>query len=141
MSNHVHVIAVPRRADALALALKDTQGRYAAYWNSAHQSSGHVWQGRFYSCPLDDAHLWMALRYSELNPVRAGLVERAESWAWSSAPAHCGMAKAETWLEMTAWTKRWPGETWREYLHCEESDADLRTIRRCTHTGRPLGSG
>lgn len=140
MSNHVHLIVVPRRADALALALKDTHGRYAAYWNGAHQSSGHVWQGRFYSCPLDDAHLWMALRYTELNPVRAGLAERPESWAWSSAPAHCGEANAEPWLEMTAWTKRWPAETWREYLHAVESDAELRAVRRCTHTGRPLGS-
>ena len=38
MSNHVHLIVVPRRADALALALKDTHGRYAAYWNAAHRS-------------------------------------------------------------------------------------------------------
>ena len=45
MSNPVHLIAVPRRADALALALKQTHGRYASYWNAAHGSSGHVWQG------------------------------------------------------------------------------------------------
>src|SRR5215467_2995924 len=55
MSNHVHLIVMPRRENSLALALKDAHGRYAAYWNAAHHSSGHVWQGRFYSCPLDDA--------------------------------------------------------------------------------------
>lgn len=74
MSNHVHLIVVPRRSDALAQALKHTHGRYASYCNVSHTSSGHVWQGRYYSCPLDSSHLWEALRYTELNPVRAGLV-------------------------------------------------------------------
>jgi REP element-mobilizing transposase RayT len=68
MSNHVHLVIVPRKVESLALALKQTHGRYASYWNAAHRSSGHVWQGRFYSCPLDEDHLWIALRYAELNP-------------------------------------------------------------------------
>jgi putative transposase len=46
MSNHVHLVVVPRTAEALALALKQTHGRYGSYWNAAHRSSGHVWQGR-----------------------------------------------------------------------------------------------
>ncbi len=79
MSNHVHLVMVPHQADALAATLKHTQGRYAAYWNAKHGSSGHVWQGRYYSCPLDRQHLWEALRYTELNPVRAGLVAEAET--------------------------------------------------------------
>lgn len=88
MSSHVHLIAVPTLPDGLALAFRNAHGRYAAYWNAIHGASGHAWQGRFYSCPLDDAHLWTALRYTELNPVRAGLVSQAESWPWSSAAVH-----------------------------------------------------
>ena len=61
MSNHVHLLMIPTKADALGRALKDTHGRYAAYWNATRHSSGHVWQGRFYSCPLDEPHLWQAL--------------------------------------------------------------------------------
>jgi putative transposase len=80
MSNQVHLVIVPRQADALATTLKQTHGRYAAYWNAKHQSSGHVWQGRYYSCPLDRPHLWEALRYTELNPVRAGMVAVAQEW-------------------------------------------------------------
>ena len=53
MSNHVHLVVIPRRAEALAEAFHQVHGRYAAYWNVAHASSGHVWQGRFYSCPMD----------------------------------------------------------------------------------------
>jgi len=60
MSKHVHLLVVPCKEDSLAQALKQTHGRYATYWNVTHGSSGHVWQGRFYSCPLDAAHLWIA---------------------------------------------------------------------------------
>jgi putative transposase len=62
MSNHVHLVLVPRKPESLALALKQAHGRYASYWNAAHRSTGHVGQGRFYSCPLDDDHLWIVLR-------------------------------------------------------------------------------
>jgi hypothetical protein len=57
-------------------------GRYAVYWNAIHRSSGHAWQGRCYSCPLDQAHLWEALRYAELNPLRTGIVIEAEAWMY-----------------------------------------------------------
>jgi REP element-mobilizing transposase RayT len=58
MSNHVHLVVTPHNADGLALALRHAHGRYAIYWNAVHQSSGHAWQGRYYSCPLDRVHLW-----------------------------------------------------------------------------------
>jgi REP element-mobilizing transposase RayT len=94
MSNHVHLVAVPQSKDALARSLKQTHGRFASYRNAVNRSSGHVWQGRYYSCPLDDTHLWEALRYTELNPVRAFLVTSAKDWPWSSAAAHCGTEDA-----------------------------------------------
>jgi putative transposase len=140
MSNHVHLIAVPRTDQALAQTLKHTHGRYAAYWNARQSSSGHVWQGRFYSCPLDHSHLWKALRYVELNPVRAGLVASAELWRWSSAAAHCSIAEPDLLLEMELWRNRWTVSEWREYLGAAESPPDLTALRRATHTGRPLGT-
>jgi putative transposase len=140
MSNHVHLIVVPRAAEAMAQALKHAHGRYASYWNARNSSSGHVWQGRFYSCPLDETQLWRALRYVELNPVRAGMVAEAVQWRWSSATAHCGSSAPETWLEMERWRKRWTVTEWSEHLAAGESASDLATLRRYTHTGRPLGS-
>ena len=139
MSNHVHLVVVPHQDDALATAMKQTHGRYASYWNAEHGSSGHVWQGRFYSCPLDNAHLWMALRYAERNPVRAGLVGSAEMWEWSSAAVHCGLGEADACLELEMWSKRWSTAAWREYLAGGEREAEVVAIRQCTHTGRPLG--
>jgi putative transposase len=139
MSNHVHLIVIPHAADALAGALKQTHGRYAAYWNALHGSSGHVWQGRFYSCPLDSDHLWIATRYAELNPVRAGLVPQAEMWPWSSALAHTSSSKSDVHLELGTWRKRWIPDSWKEYLSAGETASEIKSIRQCTHTGRPLG--
>jgi putative transposase len=140
MSNHVHLVAIPNKANVLGMALKDAHGRYASYWNATHSSSGHVWQGRYYSCPLDASRLWEALRYTELNPVRASMVAKAEGWGWSSAGAHCGTAAADSWLGMGLWRGRWSGASWREYLEAGETQATLAAIRHNTHTGRPLGS-
>jgi putative transposase len=140
MSNHVHLVMVPHQADALATTLKHTHGRYAAYWNAKHGSSGHVWQGRYYSCPLDRQHLWEALRYTELNPVRAGLVAEAEAWIWSSAAVHCGATAADGWLAMEEWHGRWDVSRWRKFLVAGETESERMAVRQCTHTGRPLGS-
>jgi len=140
MSNHVHLIAVPHTPEALSQSLKQAHGRYAAYWNAQQSSTGHVWQGRFCSCPLDESHLWKALRYVELNPVRAGMVAKGELWKWSSAAAHCGMTSPDSMLEMERWRKRWSLSEWGRFLADAESAADVSALRQSTHTGRPLGN-
>ena len=140
MSNHVHLIAIPRKADVLARALKEAHGRFASYWNALHHSTGHVWQGRYYSCPLDEPHLWEALRYTELNPVRASMVTKAENWDWSSAAAHCNGNETAAWLAMHLWRDRWSPDTWRGFLNAGVSELKLTAIRRSTYSGRPLGS-
>jgi putative transposase len=140
MSNHVHLIAVPQTSQALAQRLKQAHGRYAAYWNAQQSSTGHVWQGRFYSCPLGESHVWAALRYVELNPVRAGMVATPERWRWSSAATHCGLADPDPLLEMERWRKRWTASEWRGFIADAELAADVSRLRHSTHTGRPLGS-
>ena len=140
MSNHVHLIAVPHHQTALAQSLKQAHGRYATYWNGRQSLSGHVWQGRFYSCPLDEKHLWEALRYVERNPVRAGMMEQPQPWPWSSAAAHCGLASPDPMLEMQRWSQRWSVPEWHAFLAEAESSTEVTALRQFTHTGRPLGS-
>ena len=77
MTNHVHLVAVPERADSFARGLGRAHYLYARALHERRGGSGHLWQNRFFSCPLDRDHLWTALRYVDLNPVRAGLVEEA----------------------------------------------------------------
>lgn len=140
MSNHVHLVAVPATADGLAQALKRTHARYASYWNALHGSSGHAWQGRFYSCPMGETHLWEALRYTELNPVRAALVAEAVCWRWSSAGIHCGEVEENNLVALAAWQDHWSPDRWRQFLRAEQRESEWLAIRRCTYTGRPLGT-
>jgi putative transposase len=135
----VHLIVIPRHPSSLALALKHTHGRFAAYFNARRAASGHVWQGRYFSCPLDSAHFCTALRYTELNPVRAGIVSAPEAYRWSSAAAHCTPNHASDLLDLGLWQEIWTPATWLAYLSTEVTSADLETLRRNTHTGRPLG--
>lgn len=71
--------------------------------------------------------------------MRAAMVSEAAAWPWSSAAAHCGLAAPDVCLEMATWSKRWSPASWGEFLGQGESDAELKMIRRSTHTGRPLG--
>ncbi len=89
MSNHIHIIGLGISKFAFARAIGVTQMVHAQRMNRSRETSGHVWASRFYSVALSQEHLWNAVRYVELNPVRAGLVERAEDYPWSSAKAHC----------------------------------------------------
>jgi len=77
LTNHVHLVAVPRRPPSLAGAIGQTHWRYTMRFNRCYSRSGHLWQNRFYSCPLGPTHLVAALAYVDLNQVRAGLVGEA----------------------------------------------------------------
>jgi putative transposase len=141
MTNHVHVVAVPSREDSLARAFGKTHNDYARWLNVRRGVDGHFWQNRYFSCPLDEDHQWEALRYVELNPVRAGLVDAAAEWRWSSAAAHLGGADSSGLLDFGVWSGRWSSETWGTALSAGIADAALiERIREATRTGRPAGS-
>ena len=84
--------------------------------------TGHLWQNRFFSCPLDDEYLWRALRYIEQNPVRAGLVATAEDYPWSSARAHLGGIDETHMLDLSRWSALWTPMEWREYNYAGGTD-------------------
>ncbi|MCB2211123.1 transposase [bacterium] len=92
MNNHVHLIVVPGYQWSLAKSVGFVHRDYAVYWNQRYVDQAPVWQGRYYSEPLSEVHLLLAMRYVEQNPLRAGLVEFAEQWPWSSARVHLGIA-------------------------------------------------
>jgi putative transposase len=140
MTNHVHLVVEPVEETSLAHALKRTNQLYAQYVNRLHRRSGHLWQDRFYSCPLDYAHFWRALAYVERNPVRAHLCERAWQWRWSRAAAHCGADDPSGLLDMAAWHRDMDTARWRQILDRSDVDRLLPRLRLATSRGRPLGS-
>ncbi len=137
MPNHVHLVAIPHQADSLATVLKPVHLRLAQYVNWTHDMTGRRWQGRFFSCPLDDRHTAAAVRYVELNPVRAGLVREAESYQWSSAAAHAGLRDDDV-LTVDAHKLVGVGD-WRAWLREIDEDELIQRLRLNTRTGRPFG--
>jgi putative transposase len=140
MTNHVHLVAVPEREDSLAVVLRRVHGRYAQYLNTRRGRSGHLWQQRYYSCPLSDSHHWMAIRYVEQNPCRALMAGSPGQYRWSSAAAHLGLAKDQSGvLDLRYWEQTGGPETWREMLGATEDAGQTMLLRRCTYAGRPFG--
>lgn len=136
MPNHVHLVVVPQRKQSLAKLFGVAHHRHALRINSAQGWQGHLWQERYHSSVLDESHLFAAVRYIELNPVRAGLCTRAEDWRWSSVHAHLKDARDD--LVNTA-PMRERILDWCDYLNEEDAPDVLNSLRAHTRTGRPAG--
>ncbi len=141
MTNHVHQILIPTLASSLAKGVGLLHNDFARWQHIQSHMSGHLWQNRFFSTPMDEDHFWRALRYIELNPVRAGLVRYAWDWPWSSARAHVTGKDESGLLDMDLWRAWYDGNSWREYLlEGLDNKEEIERIRLATRTGRPLGS-
>lgn len=136
MPNHVHLIAVPRTEDGLRRAFGEAHRRYSLAVNTRMEWRGHLWQGRFASFPMDEAHLLMAARYVELNPVRARIVSRPDDYTWSSAPAH--LAARDDELVRVAPLLEMVGD-WDAFLKEGLGNDEAEALRRHERTGWPLG--
>lgn len=140
MPNHVHLIVVPKTSDGLKRAIGEAHRLYTLRINQRQGWRGHLWQGRFYSYPMDDVHLLTAARYIEQNPVKAGLATLPEDYPWSSAFAHLTgeddhLVKVEPLFKYTGGR-----EGWRAFLAEEGDEQGHEILRKHETTGRPVGS-
>jgi putative transposase len=138
MPNHIHLILVPDRAEALGRALGETHRRYSAVVNARLRVTGHLFQSRFGSAVMDEEHLMAAARYVALNPVRARLVARAEDWRWSSVKAHLegqddGLVSVAPLMDRSA-------GRFADLLGQPVSVEAMSALRAAETIGRPLGS-
>ena len=141
MTNHVHLLVIPREANSLSRVMQRVQGDYAQYRNRRNDRPyGHLWQGRYYSCLVEGDRTWTALRYVELNPVRAGVVDRAEHSDWSSAAYHCGTKPPPVSLALESWSCQWTPNRWRDVLAYGRDERELESIREATKRGLPIDS-
>jgi putative transposase len=142
MSNHVHLVAIPERPDSLRRSLARTHSDYARYLNIKRRSCGHVWQARFYSCPIGVQQLWMTMAYVERNPVRAGLVNDALDYRWSSAHAHAAGSDRDNLVDLRQWATQYTPERWLQVLRSTvDEEAHSERLRETTMRGRPFGDG
>jgi putative transposase len=93
MTNHVHLLLTPQRADSAGLLMKHLGQRYVQYVNRTYKRTGTLWEGRFRSCLTQtEDYVLACYRYIELNPVRAGMVIKPQDYRWSSYHAN-GLGK------------------------------------------------
>ena len=142
MTNHVHIVAVPETEGAMANTFRHAHGRFSQYWNTEERRTGHVWQNRYYSCPVEELVLDRVIAYVENNPVRAGLVGPAEDFEWSSARAHLGASGVRRGFGSGVVGGSMDGGGMATGFLSQSvcSDGELTAIRNATYTGRPLGS-
>lgn len=130
MPNHFHAVVRPHEDNGLSRLMQWWLTSYVRRVHKRNDSSGHLWQGRFKSFPVqDDEHLLTVLRYVLLNPVRAQLSSSPWDWEWTS-------------LRFSELVSPWPVQLphplahWlREQLAPEE----LEQLRGCVHRRAPFG--
>ncbi|HEY3812906.1 MAG TPA: transposase [Caulobacteraceae bacterium] len=136
MPNHVHLVLVPSDARGLGLAVGEAHRRYTAFINAREGWTGHLFQSRFASVVMDEAHLFAAARYVAMNPVRARLVSRPQDWPWSSARAHLA-GRDDQLVTVAPLLDRI--DDFSAFLREAEDAAAVSALRASEHTGRPLG--
>ena len=144
MTNHIHFLVTPAADDSISNTMKAIGSRYAQYINKKYKRTGTLWEGRHKSSLVQsEQYLLTCYRYIELNPVRAGMVERPEEYQWSSYGANAW--GDSSWLsahheyvclgndEVTR------AEAYRQLFSHQLSNADIDDVRKSTHYCQPLG--
>jgi putative transposase len=130
MPNHFHFVLEPVHENALSQFMQWLLTSHVRRYHKHYGSSGHIWQGRFKSFPVQrNEHLMTVLRYVLQNPVRAGLSGTVREWRWSS-------------LKRPQLVDPWPvGEEceWLEQLHEPMREEQLVAVRECLNRQRPFG--
>jgi putative transposase len=136
MPNHVHLIVVPNRRDGLAQLFGRSHRTYALEINARDGWQGHLWQERYHSFVMDEEHLLAAVRYVEMNPVRAGLCSDPVQWKWSSYQAHIAgnddqLVVVAPMLERIV--------DWKKFVAIATPREELESLRKHSQSGRPIG--
>ena len=140
MPNHWHMVIWPRRDGELTEFLRWLTLTHAQRWKNAHDAvgHGHLYQGRFKSFPVErDGGLSTVLRYVQRNPLRAGLVARAERWRWGSC-----RVRLHGPAELAGLLADWPIDTprdWLSWVNAPQTDAEVAALRESVRRGRPFG--
>jgi putative transposase len=149
MTNHIHLLATPTYDDSISKTFQSAGRKYVQYFNFTHERTGTLWEGRYRATVVDtEQYLLKLMRYIEMNPVRAGMVEQPRQYIWSS---HRRYAYAEddlnlNWLiehDQYLHLARDPSErraAYRALFKAELAADELRNIREASHKGWALGS-
>jgi putative transposase len=134
LPNHFHLLLWPRADGDLSAYMMWLTTAHVRRYHRHYHSSGHVWQGRFRSFPIqEDEHLLTVHRYIERNAVRAGLVARAQDWLWSSAAPH------REGMPLLAQGPVAHALDWLRHVNEPQTEAEVEALRECIRRRRPYG--
>ena len=147
MTNHVHLILAPRtEGDAISRVMRRLSARQGRWVNRLEERIGTIWSGRFKSSVIDtDSYLLACLRYVELNPVRAGMVDQPEDYRWSSYAQRVGLCD-NIWIDNdpvtdslgnTAATRR---RAYARYVRENVPVSETKLIRKAVARNQLTGS-
>ena len=146
MTNHLHLLVTPARADSLSKLFQSVGRRYVQYFNFTYKRSGTLWEGRYRAAVIDaEPYLLTCMRYIELNPVRADMVEHPADYPYSSYLANA-RGKADPLIvphsvyRRLAKSEEIRQAAYRQLFRAQLSHADLESIRETLHKGWALGN-
>jgi len=135
MPNHVHLIVVPEDTQGLAKGIGEAHRFYTRMINFRENKRGNLFQGRFFSAPLDERYFMAAMRYIARNPIQAGMVKQAWEYPWSSAAFTVGMRESDPIVE-----ERNPFGLNLEWMDLfAEDPVEADALQKNVLLGRPCG--
>jgi putative transposase len=146
MTNHVHLLVLPGTQSSLGKSMQSLGRKYVQYFNYAYRRSGTLWEGRYKATVIDaETYMLTCMRYIELNPVRAGMVEHPRDYRWSSYAAHAEGAADELLTEDRLYrrlgaTAEARQAAYRQLFRAQLSKPDLSAIRDATNKAWALGN-
>lgn len=136
MTNHFHLLLRPECGNDLSRAMQWLMTSHVRRYHCHYNSSGHVWQGRYKSFPVqNDEHLLTIVRYIEQNPVSAGMVGRAIDWPWSSHRERLCGADSKMTQELPIALP----EDWAAFVDREMSEKELTKLQQSMSRQSPFG--
>jgi len=145
MTTHTHLLLTPNTKQAPSRAMHQVGVRYVLYFNRKYQRVGTLWTGRYKAKPITDERYWLTcMRYVELNPVRAGIVEAPGTYRWSSY-LHHGLGThddlvAEHPLYLGLGTSpEARQQAWREICGHQIPENELDKLRQALKSGIIIG--
>ncbi len=146
MTNHVHLLVTAETPESLPKTLQSIGRRYVQYFNYTYERTGTLWEGRYKATVIDsERYLLTCMRYTELNPVRAGMVAHPGDYPWSSYRANA-MGNDDRILTPHSLYRRLGRSaevrqsTYRQLFRAHIAKADLEAIREATNKAWVLGN-
>ena len=146
MTNHVHLLVTPRKAEAVPQLIISLGRRYVQYINTTYRRTGALWDSRYKSSPIQAGpYLFSCMRYIELNPVRAALVDDPAHYRWTSYRANALgqvdalLAPHPLYLGLGA-TDTERQAAWRSLSRHQRDAEAISDIRLAINQNQPLGN-